>query len=238
MNLRGPRTAWVLLTRVPWHGDIAPLAAGAGWFPVVGGLLGAVSGLAFAAASRLGPLPAAAVALGVEIAATGALHWDGFADCGDALVAGGSAQRRLEVMRDPRLGTGGVLALVLGGIAAAGLLMTLPPWRALPVLAAAGALSRWAVVLVAAWLGPADPDRGIGRELARRVGWPALLGGGAVAVAAAVAAGCPLAVVAAALAGALAAAWLSRPLGGATGDVYGATAVAAWLAALGAVAWK
>ncbi len=236
--MRGPRTAWVLLTRVPWPGEIASLAAGAGWFPVVGALLGGVSGLAFVGAARLGPLTAAAVALAVEVVLTGALHWDGFADCGDALVAGGDRARRLSVMRDPRLGSGGVLALALAALAAAGLLSGVPSTRAIPVLTASGALSRWVVVVAAAWLPAADPEHGTGRQLAQRVRWPALVGASVVAVGVAFAAGAPLAVPTAALAGLGVAGLLARPLGGATGDTYGATAVIAWLAALAAMAWR
>ncbi len=239
--LRGPRTAWILLTRVPWPGDVSPLPAAAGWMPVVGAVLGGASAIPLLALRPLGLPVAAAAAVGTEVLLTGALHWDGFADCCDALVAGGDRERRLGVMRDPRLGSGGVLGLVLGMTAMLALLWRAggtPAADAITLVAAAAALARWAVVVAAALLPPADPGRGIGRELAGRIRWPAVVGASLVAAAAALACGHPAAFAAAGLAGYGTAVYLSRPLGGANGDVFGATAIAAQLAALGAMTWR
>ena len=43
---------------------------------------------------------------------TGALHEDGMADVADGFWGGGNAERRLEIMKDSRIGTYGVLALI------------------------------------------------------------------------------------------------------------------------------
>jgi adenosylcobinamide-GDP ribazoletransferase len=72
------------------------------------------------------------------VALTGALHEDGLADSADGLWGGWTVQRRLEIMKDSRVGTYGVIALVLSlGLR----------WAALTTLAAAGGLT---LVLIAA----------------------------------------------------------------------------------------
>lgn len=44
---------------------------------------------------------------------TGAIHLDGVSDCGDGLFMQASIERRLEVMKDPRLGAFGAITLIL-----------------------------------------------------------------------------------------------------------------------------
>jgi adenosylcobinamide-GDP ribazoletransferase len=43
---------------------------------------------------------------------TGGLHLDGLADCADGIFGGHTPEQRLAIMRDSRIGTFGVLALV------------------------------------------------------------------------------------------------------------------------------
>ncbi len=84
-------------------------------WPLIGALLGALAGLVGLAGHWLG-LPAsisAALSLAALIALSGALHEDGLADTFDGLWGGHERARRLEIMRDSRVGTYGVLALVL-----------------------------------------------------------------------------------------------------------------------------
>jgi adenosylcobinamide-GDP ribazoletransferase len=61
----------------------------------------------------LAPGPTAALALVAQALATGALHEDGLADSADGLWGGGTRERRLEIMRDSRIGSFGAVALVL-----------------------------------------------------------------------------------------------------------------------------
>ncbi|UOM34646.1 adenosylcobinamide-GDP ribazoletransferase [Acuticoccus sp. I52.16.1] len=60
----------------------------------------------------LAPLAAALVASLALAVTTGALHEDGLADCADGFWGAATIGRRLEIMRDSRIGTYGVLALV------------------------------------------------------------------------------------------------------------------------------
>jgi len=108
--------AVMLLTRLPvgaFYRHRAELSAGSViYFPLVGFLVGltgagaALLGLAFL------PVPAAIIlCMLVTVAFTGGFHEDGLADAADGLPGGNEVSRRLEIMKDSRLGTFGALAL-------------------------------------------------------------------------------------------------------------------------------
>lgn len=85
------------------------------FFPLVGGMIGlGTSAIAIALSQGLSPLLCGLVAIGLEAMITGAFHEDAFADSCDALGGGWSRDQVLEIIRDSRLGTYGVLALVIG----------------------------------------------------------------------------------------------------------------------------
>ncbi len=117
-------------------------AHGAWAYPVAGALIGAIAGLAGLIALSLGLSfgIAAALALAFMVITTGALHEDGLADSFDGLWGGHTADRRLEIMADSRIGTYGVLALVL---------TSLLRWVALDELFSAGYVF-WTLIGVAA----------------------------------------------------------------------------------------
>jgi adenosylcobinamide-GDP ribazoletransferase len=107
-----------LCTRFP-IGTSASLNDGevarASWaFPIAGILVGLAGALAYWIAIRLNvaPIPAAALALAATMALTGAMHEDGLADSFDGL-GGNTREKKLEIMRDSRIGTFGTLALVI-----------------------------------------------------------------------------------------------------------------------------
>ncbi len=163
-----------LLTRLPLDLDGARAqarGAKAAWaWPLAGavvGLFGAASG-GFALWLGVAPGAAAAIAIAAQMFVTGALHEDGLADSADGLWGGWDRERRLAIMKDSRIGTFGVLALVLvtllRWVALAGLFAAGTPWGA---LAAAGALSRVPMAVLMAALPNA---RGSG--LAHSVGRP------------------------------------------------------------------
>src|SRR5579872_4934442 len=107
-----------LSTIVP-VGPAAPIRDGdiasASWaFPVAGLLVGLAGALVYAIAHRIG-LPVevcAMLALAATMLLTGALHEDGLADTADGLGGGKSREQKLEIMRDSRIGTFGVCALL------------------------------------------------------------------------------------------------------------------------------
>jgi adenosylcobinamide-GDP ribazoletransferase len=222
---------FMLLTRLPMPAlaQLPPAGGGMWAFPVVGGVIGALGGLAYAVALRLGlPVPlATAWALAAQLLVTGALHEDGLADMADGFGGGRDRQRKLEIMRDSRIGSYGVLALLLAlGMRAAAMVELHDPVSVAAALAVAGALGRAAMLGVLAALQPARQD-GLAAGLGRPDRGALLVGGGLATLAALVLLPAPLASVAVLLAAGCAAgmarlAW--RQVGGHTGDVLGATA--------------
>ena len=131
--------AFGLLTRLPLpHSTIAPNPRSAWAWPVVGATIGALAAAMASLALALS-MPAgvvAAIALATAAILTGGLHEDGLADTADGLFGGWSRERRLEIMKDSRIGSYGTLAL---------LLITLMRWSALTSLVAAG--QHWAALI-------------------------------------------------------------------------------------------
>jgi adenosylcobinamide-GDP ribazoletransferase len=223
--------AHAFLTRLPLPGigpiDRTRFARAAALFPLVGLTVGGLAALARIAAEPLGATFASVCAVGVAAAATGALHEDGLADTADALGARDRA-RRLEVMRDPRIGTFGVLALVLVLLARIALLSQLTTRDAALALLAAHVLARWSVLPQAALVRPARTDGSA--ALIAGLGTGPLLIGTALTLASsgpllfAIDAWALVALaVSAALTALCALAW-RRAFGGLAGDTYGATA--------------
>lgn len=91
--------------------DIASLTL---HWPLVGALIGVAAGSVALVTSLLLPGAAVAcVAYGFSIWFTGFHHLDGLIDMGDALMSHGSFERKIEIMRDPRIGTGGLGLLIM-----------------------------------------------------------------------------------------------------------------------------
>ena len=159
--------ALMFLTRLPVKlpegMTLPPLAQSARAFGVVGLLIGALSGLLGWIGFGLGlpSLAAAGLAVGFAIMLGGAMQEDGFADVADGFWGGHERARKLEIMRDSRIGAYGVLALVLLLVLrislAQALLMQGGPWLVLG-LAGAGALGRGLMARLMAQLPPARTD--------------------------------------------------------------------------------
>lgn len=109
------RAAVTFLTRLPAGGPHRAISACAWAFPVAGLIVGLFGGATYwlAGWAGLSPWIAAFLTLAVTALVTGALHEDGLADAADGLGAGGPVDRKLEIMRDSRVGGYGALALVL-----------------------------------------------------------------------------------------------------------------------------
>jgi adenosylcobinamide-GDP ribazoletransferase len=117
------------------------LGRSTGFFPLVGLLLGGLLLLTDVLLSYILSIPVRSVlVLALWILLTGALHFDGFLDSCDGLMGAGSAEGRLEIMRDEHIG-----AYAL----ADGVLLLLTMFSSLSAIAAA----RWAALLLAPVLG-------------------------------------------------------------------------------------
>lgn len=114
-RLHNFRVAVAFLTRIPMsHGERVRLDRVARWFPVVGTLIGfATSAVLLVAREVFGSSVGSAIAVLFSVLVTGGFHQDGLADSADGLVGGWTPEQRLEILKDSRHGTYGVLALVL-----------------------------------------------------------------------------------------------------------------------------
>jgi adenosylcobinamide-GDP ribazoletransferase len=105
-------------TRLPvpgWVGHSAEsLNQSARYFPVVGLLVGGIGALVYLGTDLIWPQPVAVLlSMAATIYATGAFHEDGLADTVDGLGGGWEKLRILEIMKDSRVGSYGVVAIVL-----------------------------------------------------------------------------------------------------------------------------
>ena len=236
MIFRGFVAAIRLLTRIPIPGrptGRSELAASVVWFPVVGSLVGAATAVIVVSSERR--LGSPAIVLGLIAAAllTGCIHEDGLADACDGLGGGSTRERRLEIMRDSRIGSYGATALTLLYLARFTLFTALGQ-NLLLVLPIAYALARSTSVALMAWLPNARGD-GLADDVAGSLRPTAVVVSMLVACVIAVAISPRLALPMVAIAVVVtftSGRYLQRRLGGVTGDVLGAVNVIAEVATL------
>jgi adenosylcobinamide-GDP ribazoletransferase len=138
-----------------------------GWFPLVGVVLGfALYALNYAANLLFPQNVSAALTLFAWIAFTRFFHLDGFMDSLDGLFGGWTPERRLEIMKDSRMGAFGTIG---------GILVLLTKFAALsstvslfPSILLATTLGRWASPLVI-YAFPYAREDGLGIEMKRNV---------------------------------------------------------------------
>lgn len=83
------------------------------FFPIVGVILGGLSGLVYYLFSFINSELAALATVISMIILTGGLHLDGLADTFDGFMSNTDKERTLEIMKDSRVGAFGVIALIL-----------------------------------------------------------------------------------------------------------------------------
>lgn len=203
------------------------------FYPLVGLALGGVLyGLSIALGLAFPPPLTAALLLAAWVLLTRALHLDGFMDACDGLFGGFTPERRLEIMRDSRVGAFGVAGGVLILLAEAAAIQPLLAYPAALLLAPVAA--RWAMALAIVAF-PYAREQGLGRAMKDHARTPEALIATAIALIAAWFAAGWWGLVALLLAAALAALliWFAlRRVPGLTGDLYGALGMSAELAVL------
>ena len=128
--------------------------------PLVGLFTGAVGALLVLLAFVLPPSVAAVLALGGVLLAAGFHHADGVLDVGDALMVRGNQARRRAVLKDARVGIGGLGALFVVYAPAATALAALAgcaPLLAASSMLAAEVSARSTMLLMLAFGRPAEP---------------------------------------------------------------------------------
>jgi len=226
------------LTILPLPGLPPPSPAGfaraMAFLPLGGGIIGALLDGIGLLVSLFWHAEVRAVALVVAWGVlTAGLHLDGLSDTFDAVMSWRSRERKLEIMRDSRIGAMGALAL----IAVLALKVVLlghagPHW--LSALALAPVLGRWATLYGICSFPPARAD-GLGQSVQIRTNQRNLLVGTLSTLLLAVLLEGLRGLLAMALvwlASHLLARWWTGLLGGLTGDTYGALCELAEVVAL------
>lgn len=111
-------TALMYYTRIPCPSWVAHqesyLHQATRYLPIVGWIVGLSAGLLFLAGNFLfGAALGIILSMTGSILLTGAFHEDGFADACDGFGGGWTKERILEIMKDSRVGTYGVVGLIL-----------------------------------------------------------------------------------------------------------------------------
>jgi adenosylcobinamide-GDP ribazoletransferase len=193
-------------------------------FPLAGLLIG---GLLVGLGAAIGELWGDGVrAVGLVVAwgvITAGLHLDGLSDTFDGVMSWRPRERKLEIMRDSRIGAMGALALAaVLGLKVALLAAAGPSWVAAVLIAPV--LGRWADVYGIVVFPPAR-EGGLGKTFQSMLGPRAFTVATLTALGAALLVAGPRGVVALLLvwlAVHLVGRWWTRDLGGLTGDTYGA----------------
>ena len=218
--------AFNLLTTLPVRApaDWQPGDSGraAGWYPFVGLVIGALVAGAYTLLDvRFSPLLTAALSLTFWVVLTGGLHLDGLADCCDGLLHASNPERRLEIMKDSRMGAFGGIGLMLALLLKMSALVSLPADRLLPGILLAASLGRWFIIL--AGFQPLARPGGMGADYASGLSRPALVWGGLIPLGWILYLGIPglVALSLTFLAVFLLLRFARDRIGGVTGDVFG-----------------
>ncbi len=218
--------AFNLLTTLPVraHDDWQPGDSGraAGWYPLVGLIIGLLVAAVWTVSSWVfPPLVCAGLTLAAWILLTGGLHLDGLADCCDGLFHASNPERRLQIMKDPHLGAFGAMGLVLTLLLKFAALASLPSERTILAILLSASLGRWIILL--AGTQPLARPGGMGADFSSGLGKSALAWGSIIPLGLIVLLGLhgllALAIILLAAMGLLR---LTRTrIGGVTGDVFG-----------------
>jgi len=223
--------ALVFLTRLPislrFSFDMSALRTASRCFPVIGIIVGGLSGAVFMVAFAIG-LPAllsAFLAIASQTLLTGALHEDAIGDVADGFGGGTTRMEKLEIMHDSRVGIYAVLTLIFViGMKVVAISSATNPMIIFAILVSAATVSR-ALMTWGMYLMPSARADGLGHSAGR----PPILAPLTATVIAILVAIVSLgnlmgataflvAIVSAALMGFIA----YRQIGGQTGDVLGA----------------
>jgi len=158
------KLAITLLTRIPIgsiKGEV-PAISVTGWvWPIIGLLIGLASGGVYLLGSYLNfpPPISALLSISISILLTGGLHEDGLADVADGFGGGHTKERKLEIMRDSRVGTYGILALIISvGFRVITVACFTEPLVAFSAILLTSAISRTAMILALSFMPVARND--------------------------------------------------------------------------------
>lgn len=204
------------------------------YFTLIGAIIGLIlAGMNYILSQFLPSHVLAAVIIIVEIVLTGGLHCDGFMDTADGVFSGRSRERMLEIMKDSRVGSNGVVAFGLLLLLKYSLIIDMTPTMLFTALITMPVAGRMVMVISVTSFPYARPE-GMGKAFAQYANRTTLCITAVVAGAVVVPLGIQAAICAggAVVAGILTARYFANILGGLTGDTYGAVTELTEVAAL------
>jgi adenosylcobinamide-GDP ribazoletransferase len=230
-NLNSFFVALSFLTRIPVPGEggnftTNSLSRSTIFFPVVGAIIGAVNAGLYIILNPFLPTSVLAVIIvALPIFITGGIHFDGLLDTCDGLFSGRSRERSLEIMRDSRVGSMGVIAGIFNVMLRYSILIELPG-AVLPfILVTQAVTGRWVMSMALHFFPYARKDGGLGQGFTegKKIIYISLSSGFALLITMLIngAAGVFIVLIVTGLS-LLIACWVMRKIGGLTGDVYGA----------------
>lgn len=215
------------LTRLPLpyvSFDEASCGRATAFFPLAGVLIGAImAAMVWAAGWYLPVQLQASLLIVLMVVLTGGIHLDGFMDSIDGLFSGRRREKKLEIMRDSRVGAFGVIGAICLLLFKFSLLVGIPAYMLIKLLVVVPAISRWNMTLTI-FIFPYARQEGLGAIYKKYCGVGELL---MATVLTGAAAGIVLGVYGAllmlmgGLSACLVGKRVSRELGGLTGDIYG-----------------
>ncbi|MDR1965572.1 MAG: adenosylcobinamide-GDP ribazoletransferase [Synergistaceae bacterium] len=233
-------SVWALITRIPLprgvlpRGFALPDSDAVATMPLAGALFGLVCALpARIAAMAIAPPAAAWIGCGIYTILGWSLHLDGWGDLWDGVGSGLQGERMRKVMKDSGVGAFGVAGIALAISTRAALLSGLDAGSWMSACAIGGGVGRFALA-VTAYAGKYPWDDGMGRDIVRGFeGYQLFCSFAAACVLFPLAPlGWTVGMFASGISGAACAMWGAKNLGGANGDVLGASAVLGELLAL------
>lgn len=228
-HMAGFFRAWRFLTIIPLgaQSDTMPgdMASSLSYYSLVGSVLGGILVMACRGMDALNLGTAGNVILiSLLILLTGGLHLDGLGDAADGLFGGRSREQKLEIMRDSRVGTMGLLAVWIVLSLKVALLGEFSGTNKLRVLFLMPAVGRGAMVFSAVCFPYARKEGGKGSFVKGAGKTQLLLNGVFLSILALFlfgSKGIALLIIALGI-GHFLSLGIARALGGLTGDTYGA----------------
>jgi len=164
---------FLTIISIPWRREISPeeLGRSAGYFPVVGLIIGLVLvGLDWLFGLLLPSAVVNALLIVSLVVITGVLHLDGFVDTCDGIAGHKTAEDRWRVMHDSRVGGFGIVGIVLLLLVKYVSLNSIPLPLMMTTLVLMPVISRWATVY-AIFAYPYAKPSGLGKAFKQGTNW-------------------------------------------------------------------
>ncbi|EKQ55852.1 MAG: cobalamin-5'-phosphate synthase [Methanobacterium sp. Maddingley MBC34] len=165
------------------HSTIQEMAKFTFIWPIIGAFIGIIAGgfgWLLVYPLHLSPLLSAALIYSLVISFTGFHHLDGLIDCGDGLMAHGDPERKIEIMRDKRIGTGGLAMLLMVSLVTVASIASLSAVYILPAIFVSEVAAKLSLISCATFSEPLND--GTGQYFINNMDWKLLTGSVALCI--------------------------------------------------------